>query len=356
MGGVYQPQLDGLRALAIMGVLFHHFGLHIPEFFEYGPIGVRLFFALTGFFITMWLWQAQDAAARGGLSPWREVPVFHARRLLRLVPPLYLSLLLAVLFGVDKDLRDFLWHVLFASNFYIAKLGYWPPDVSHLWSLSVQEQFYLLWPVLILLTPRRWFLALLVIMVTMAFGYRLGCILVNADPLVRWIMLPGTLDSFAIGAFIAWVSRGRLGAKMMSEKTKWSVGIVAFLCLLVARWIRYFPQSNPWIATIELWEAVFISWVIAGTAQGWKGPAGRFLSLPPLVYIGKISLGIYLFHVLVHIVLGPRLDAWGIDISNQNTLRVMLLCLTSIAVAALSWHFLEKPLARYKPAMLFKKS
>ncbi len=335
-----------------MGVLFHHFGLNIPEFFEYGPISVRLFFALTGYFITLWLWQAEDAARARGISVWRELPVFHARRLLRIVPPLYLSLLVAVLLGLGEVPASLGWHVAFLSNFHVMHIGYWPPVTSHLWSLSVQEQFYLIWPVVILLTPRRWFLPVLGLTALIAFGFRLGCVLGGIAPVIRWTMIFGSLDSFVTGAFVAWLGRGQLGTVLMTEKQRWTFGAIAFFCLLVARWLRYFPQTNPWIATIEIWEAVFIGWVIAATSQGWRGPFGWFLSLPPLVYVGKISLGIYLFHVLVHILLGPWLDRIGITADAQNTLRVWLLTALSIGAAALSWHLLEKPLSKLKPSLI----
>ncbi|MBE2179117.1 MAG: acyltransferase [Chthoniobacterales bacterium] len=352
MGGVYQPQLDGLRAVAITGVLFHHFGMHIPDFLEYGPISVRLFFALTGYFITLWLWKAEDTANAGGVSVWRELPVFHGRRLLRIVPPLYLSLLLAAVLGVGAVRSDFLWHVAFLSNFYAAKTGYWPDAMAHLWSLSVQEQFYLLWPVVLLLTPRRWFPGVLAGAVTIAFGFRLACIVWEVNPIIRWTMLFGSLDSFATGGFVAWLAGGKVGVQVMTERQRWGWGAFAFACLLMARSLRYMPQTNEWIATIELLEAVFIGWVILATAQGWRGPIGWFLSLPPLVYMGKISLGIYLFHVLVHIVFGPMLDRAGIDPVQDNTVRVLLLTALSIGAAALSWHLFEQPLARLKPALV----
>ena len=349
MGGVYQPQLDGLRALAILGVLFHHYGLHIPEFFEYGPISVRLFFALTGYFITLWLWKAEDAARVGGMSVWRALPVFHARRLLRIVPPLYLSIFLAAALGLGAVGESLGWHLFFLSNFYVVQTGYWPEVTSHLWSLSVQEQFYLLWPVVILLTPRRWFLPVLTAAAVVAFVYRLGCVLGDINPVIRWTMVFGSLDSFATGAFVAWLGQGRIGTVIMTDRQRWSFGLLAFFCLLVARWLRYFPQTDPWVATIEIWEAVFIGWFIAATAQGWTGWFGRFLSWPPLVYVGQISLGIYLYHILVHILLGPWLDRWGITPAAHNTLRVWLLSGLSIGAAALSWHLMEKPLSKFKP-------
>jgi peptidoglycan/LPS O-acetylase OafA/YrhL len=354
MGGVYQPQLDGLRALAILGVLFHHYGLHIPEFFEYGPISVRLFFALTGYFITLWLWKAEDAARARGTSVWRALPVFHARRLLRIVPPLYLSVLIAAVLGLGEVRASFGWHLAFLSNFHVVQTGYWPEVTSHLWSLSVQEQFYLLWPVLILLTPRKWFLPVLAAAAVAAFAYRLGCVLGDINPVIRWTMVFGSLDSFATGAFVAWLGQGRLGTIIMTDRQRWSFGIFAFFCLLVARWLRYFPQTDPWIATIEIWEAVFIGWVIAATAQGWTGWFGRFLSWAPLVYIGQISLGIYLYHILVHILLGPWLGRLGITPATHNTLRVWLLAGFAIAAAALSWHLLEKPLSKLKPRVAGK--
>lgn len=355
MGGVYQPQLDGLRALAIMGVLFHHFGLHIPHFLEYGPIAVRIFFALTGYFITMWLWKAQDAAHAGGVSVWRELPVFHARRLLRIVPALYLSLFIAAAFSIGAVRQDLPWHLFFASNFYVIHIGYWPPAISHLWSLSVQEQFYLLWPILILFTPRRWFLRVLVAAVLTAFLYRLWCVTHDINPIIRWTMLPGSLDSFATGAFVAWLAGGKVGTVVMTTKQRWSWGAAAITCLMIGRALRSVPQTSPWLATVELWEAVFIGWLVLCTAQGWCGPFGKLLSLPPLVYIGQISLGIYLYHVLVHILLGPWLNAMGITPEAHNTLRVMLLAALSVGAAALSWHLMEKPLAKFKPGIVERK-
>ncbi len=150
---------------------------------------------------------------------------------------------------------------------------------------------------------------------------------------------------------MAWLGRGKLGSVIMTDKQRWLFGLFAFFCLLVARWLRYFPQTDPWVATIEIWEAVFIGWVVAATAQGWGGWFGRFLGWPPLVYVGKISLGIYLFHVLAHILLGPWLDRLGITSTAHNLLRVWLLAMISVGAGTLSWHLVEKPLSALKPRL-----
>jgi peptidoglycan/LPS O-acetylase OafA/YrhL len=116
--------------------------------------------------------------------------------------------------------------------------------------------------------------------------------------------------------------------------------------------LSYLPQDSLWVPTIELWEGVFIGWLIAATSQGWRGPLGWFLSFPPLVYIGQISLGIYLFHVLVEVLVGPRLVTAGLDPVHDNALRVWSLWVITIIVAAVSWHFFEKPLSKLKPAVV----
>lgn len=354
IGGSYQPQIDGLRAISVLGVLLHHFGFVYPYFLNLGTLPVRTFFALTGYFVTMWVWRAIEVAKKNRVSPWRELPVFHARRLLRIIPPLYLSLVIASAFSIASVKEDILWHALFTSNFYVVHIGYWPPAISHLWSLSVQEQYYLIWPVIILATPRKWFIPIVLIIIMLAFSYRMICYTHEISPFVRWTMLPGSLDSFSIGALVAWLGRGQVGSVMTSRFRMGIIGLLAFGCLLVGRYIRDGDFGHFWTSSVELWEAVFIGWIIASTSQGWHGVIGKVLSLPALVYLGKISLGIYLFHVLVHIITGPHLDKLGITPDGRNNLRIIVLMAITIAVASISWHLLEKPLGRLKPSLIKK--
>lgn len=145
----YMPELDGLRAIAVGAVLFAHF---IPVKYHvslpFGSAGVQLFFVLSGFLITSILLRSKDVSLRKALKN------FYARRFLRIFPLYYLLLALCALTGWMSWQEDLPWHVFYLSNVYISQLGHWPSVGGHLWSLSVEEQYYLVWPLVVLLTSK----------------------------------------------------------------------------------------------------------------------------------------------------------------------------------------------------------
>jgi peptidoglycan/LPS O-acetylase OafA/YrhL len=343
----YQPQLDGLRGIAILSVLLHHFGVHLPGLLDWGPIGVRIFFLLSGYLITQSLWRLQrDSEAAGG-GYWTGLFAFHARRMARLTPVLYTMVGVACLMGLPEFRNAVLWHVVFLSNFFALHTGKWPDAASHLWSLSVQEQFYLLWPFVILVTPRRYLPALMVAIFAGAFAFRAWVIHEHLSDFYRWVMLPGVLDSFALGALIAiWrksgaaapITRGWLGA---------TCGLAALACYIVARLVRFGPFEGPWIAIIETLENVFLGWLLLRTALGWRGIAAWIFENPVLMYLGKISYGLYVFHVLVHVALAPWLGRHGLGLGDHMLLRSGILVAASIGFAALSYHYVEQPLTAW---------
>src|SRR6202050_5575051 len=205
----YQPHLDGLPALAILGILFEHLDLPLPVMLRCGPLSVRFFFVLTGYFITLSLWKVETKMNRpdeGGLI---HLGRYYLARLLRIGPPFYLSLLVGALFGIEEVRRNFFWLAIFQANNYIAYLGYWPEAISHYWSLAVQEQFYFLWPLVVLTLPRRWFLPTMAAFIIFGLGFRIACILADSTTLMRWVTLLGCIDSFAVGALVAYLRQSR---------------------------------------------------------------------------------------------------------------------------------------------------
>ncbi len=154
----YSPHLDGLRALAVLGVLFEHFNMPMPDLIRCGPLSVRFFFVLSGYFITLSLWKVQDEISQKRNGTFWPVSKFYISRLLRIGPPFYLALLIGAIFGIEEVRTNFFWLATFQANNYIAYVGQWPEAISHFWSLAVQEQFYVIWPLVVLTLPRRWFL------------------------------------------------------------------------------------------------------------------------------------------------------------------------------------------------------
>ncbi len=247
----YQPQLDGLRGIAILSVLLHHFEVRLPGLFAWGPIGVRIFFLLSGYLITQSLWRLQEDAREAGGGYWPGLLGFHARRFARLTPVLYVMLALACLMGLP-EFRDAIgWHMAFLSNFYALHAGKWPDAASHLWSLSVQEQFYLLWPFVILATPRKTLPWLLLALFAGAFVFRAAIMGFHASDFYRWVMLPGVIDSFALGALIACAKKTGRPLPFISGWTGLLIGLAAFGCYVLARYVRFGLVDGPWSAAIE---------------------------------------------------------------------------------------------------------
>lgn len=345
--GGYQPQLDGLRGIAILSVVLHHFGVMMPGLFDWGPIGVRIFFLLSGYLITQSLWRLQRDAEKAGGGYWAGLLGFHGRRMARLTPVLYTMLVVGFVMGLPEFRHAIGWHAAFLSNFYALHVGTWPEASSHLWSLSVQEQFYLLWPFVILVTPRKFLPWLLLALFVEAFVFRAFIMGVHASDFYRWVMLPGVIDSFALGALVACF---RKSGRPLPFTQGWKSAVIALAalgCYVLARYVRFGLISGPGSAVIETLENLFFAWLLLRTAAGWRGVVGRLFENPVLVYIGKISYGLYIFHVLVHVSLGPWLDHHGLSLADHGLLRAAILFALSVGVASLSYHYVEMPLAAW---------
>src|SRR5262249_15573796 len=159
----YVPQLDGLRAFAVGAVLIHHFfkPARIGGV-DFALLGVWLFFVLSGFLITGILLRLRDQVDHSGYPSGFALRQFYIRRFLRIFPLYYSVLFMAATIDLG-DVRDtILWHLAYISNYLFATRQDWGSITAHFWSLSVEEQFYILWPVLILFAPRRLLLKLII--------------------------------------------------------------------------------------------------------------------------------------------------------------------------------------------------
>ena len=127
-----------------------------------------------------------------------------------------------------------------------------------------------------------------------------------------------------------------------------AIGLLAFGCYIAARIVRFGPFGGPGVAAIETLENVFLGWLLLRTVVGWTGITGLVFENPVLVYIGKISYGLYVFHVLVHVALTPWLGQHGLGLGGHYMLlRSAVLLSVSIAVASLSYFYVEAPLTAW---------
>lgn len=336
-------QLDTLRALAIGLVMLEHFGgRQIGAMFPIGagPIGVGLFFTLSGFLITGILLQSFDGAQSKTLA-WRD---FYARRLLRLVPPYFAVIAALVFLGIAPVATSWPWDLGYLTNVYIARGG----QDTVFWSLSVEEQFYLFWPFVIVFVPRRFLVGAILGMVALSLLFKLGIWLAGYDTRAVTRLLPGNLILLGAGCLLAVVSYRAGRANNFDWYTpkvrSWFTAAAwSSLGLAVLFWV-IFPKQGGLVRyyTNDLLCGVFYAWLVLQGAIGVRGALAPVFDSGALQYIGRISYGLYLVHNwmpdVVTKFLGPM--------PKYQAAPIVLVA--TFGLCALSWQFFEKPVMGLK--------
>ena len=314
----YQPQFDGLRALAVLTVMVDHFSADIPNFplpdqIRLGATGVRLFLVLSGYFITASLRRARDRMDTAELSAGQTLQAFYWRRLLRTGPAYVVFAGIALLLNIGAIRQNWPWVFTGTVNWLIAWQNQWPLTISHLWSICVQEQFYLLWPLLILLLPRRWMLSAIIAVAFAGIAFRVGCVIFSVPLIARWVLPFGSLDSLAAGAALGWC-----GGRLKASRGGWVLALLSLSMLTIAAVLRNSDPTKLASVLAEPLEAAAFVILVARTATGFEGNIGRFFSNAGLVFAGRISYGLYVYHILVAMVL----DRWLVStaICGHDTL------------------------------------
>jgi len=358
--GAHHPALDGLRGVAVLLVLAFHF-LHIDG--EGGTVerallsasrtgwaGVDLFFVLSGFLITGILLDA-----RGGQGYFRA---FYARRVLRIFPLYYAYL--AVLFlvvprllpslDVKPETQGWLWTYL--GNVLFAREGgfHASPYTGHFWSLAVEEQFYLFWPLLVWVLPRRRLALACVGLVGVAFAIRFGIHRTTFNATAAYVLTPARVDALALGALVAiaarepgWWPRVRRGAPWVLGASSAAVAAVWFLQ-------GGLFGGDP---VVQVWAfgplaAGFAAVLVLAIDPAPGSLLFRALKRPVLEGAGKYSYGLYVLHYPIFLALEAAgftslalAGVLGSRIAGMAAFAAVAGAAT-FAAALLSWNLLEK--------------
>jgi peptidoglycan/LPS O-acetylase OafA/YrhL/lysophospholipase L1-like esterase len=346
----YMPGLDGLRALAVLAVIAYH--LNLP-WAPGGLLGVCIFFVLSGYLITDILvnqWQAY-----GGIN----LKEFWLARARRLLPALFVMLAGGIgwLSVYDPGRLSSLWNDVVAAVFYysnwwlifhqvsyFASFGPTSP-LGHLWSLAVEEQFYLFWPLLLWLglcfIPRR--RRLIGAIIALAFASAAAMALVYQPGMDPSRVYYGTdTRAFALltGAVLAmvWPSR-KLSAEISSRSRLFldAAGAIALLAVLFMIWQSNQYQTSLYYGGLFLFS--IISAILVAVLAHPASTLGRIFGMQPLRWLGVCSYGIYLWHYPVIVMTSPAVNTVGLDV----VLAIEQIMLT-ILLAAVSWYFIEAPI------------
>jgi peptidoglycan/LPS O-acetylase OafA/YrhL len=366
------PVLDGLRGLAIALVLAHNVGvaqgqaptalekllylLHVP-----GWIGVHLFFVLSGFLITGILLDSKRRLATG-----EYFRSFYVRRTLRIFPLYYATLLIAffvaprvfpsIVASVPGSLQ--VWYWTYLSN-WVNPYGLEVPYLSHFWSLAAEEQFYLVWPLVVLLTsPRRlaWLCAGLAVV---ALGVRGWLFAHHAPMLAPYQLTVARMDALVLGSAAALAAR--TPAVMEKFLPYLGRGLAACGAVLLA----LVPFSHGFLAHTPVMQlaghsvlAVFFTLLLVFAVNGELGQTrvARALSHPLLRWLGRYSYAIYVIHQPVVNALRPVFHPSLVNPSFPVAAAgffgyLAVVAATSIAGAVVSWHLFEKRFLALKDAL-----
>ncbi|MEZ0447914.1 acyltransferase family protein [Cellulomonas sp. ICMP 17802] len=331
----YSPALDGLRALAVLAVLAYH---SLGELFPGGHVGVDVFFVLSGFLITGIL--MREVERTGSIS----FKAFYARRAIRLFPALVLLVAVAaVAFAVipvgDRadEFRGLVAAVTYTSS-PLQAAGVNLSSLGHAWSLSVEEYFYLVWPLLLLAVARWWphrLLAGTLSITAAAVLYQAAIGTFTSWPVDRVYYAPDTRAAqLLVGCSLAvLVARGRAVARPFMAIVAIAL-ITAFVLVEAMIGPRFYRDGGSTL--VALAAAVAISAVVHQP----ESRVARTLAIGPLVWIGRRSYGIYLW--------GPVLATIVATVVPHSAPLLPIILVLTFVVPALSFRFVEKPFLELK--------
>ena len=334
----YRPDIDGLRAIAVLLVIFFHAGF---SFVAGGYIGVDVFFVLSGFLITLTI----DTEMRENRFSFTQ---FYLRRIRRIIPVLVFVMLIttipAYLFlfadNFESYSRTLLHTMLSTNNFHlwITQKDYFAENSDlipflHTWSLSVEEQFYFLWPVSLLFLHKKMDLQkrLLFVFLFLVFGIILSVYLTNTNPGMAYFLLPARIFELAIGACLAlfWDKLPNF-----SKITNHLISIVGLILILAPAYVlnksSVFPGMNafwPCLGTAML--------IFTGKNTDTKGIINTFLQNKFLVLIGLLSYSMYLWHWPLFIFIKY------LGINLEGVVRIVSLVVI-FGLSYFSWRFIEQ--------------
>jgi peptidoglycan/LPS O-acetylase OafA/YrhL len=364
----HNPQLDALRALAALAIIAFHYLL-----FPAGWIGVQFFFVLSGFLISGIILKGKKQYAHTGMTAFFKD--FYKRRVLRLFPLYYgyvLILGISYLFLKKPEALDIEWPWLltYTLNFRWLFNGYTFHMVyGHLWSLSLEWQFYLVWPLFLWLLPKKsatmvfcWLIPLAMVIRILAYvicnhiqylvGFNGNA---KAEALAPYVLPFSHLDAFVLGALLCNEKVRKVLSKPLWVYSSMALTVTAGLLLVVTipayslaslGWPSNLPSAYQWIWGYSLLNLTSAT-IIAAIIERKNARLFSFTRLRLLQYLGKISYGIYVYHPLLVFAMFAIRDKVS-PFPGKSLLELLLIMILTSIVAHFSYHLWEKHFIKKK--------
>ena len=356
----YIIQLDGLRFFAIVSVMIGHWlqwQINRPFIngFPFGN-GVTLFFVLSGFLISDILLKNKMRYVEVAIPKASIIKSFYMRRVLRIFP-LYFVTILFLFFISYKNTREiFPWLATFTSNIYQSIKNAYVGDFNHFWSLAVEEQFYMFWPWIIILIPTKYSEKIIIGLITASFITKIIIYALYPD---KWMansyFTLSCMHALSIGALVSYWSIYRKNIITAISEFKWVyTAVVVYFSL---HYLAFYNKIVWYTETTDNVIFALMSGVIINYAaqNKFQGAFKMILENKFIVYSGKISYGLYVFHLFIPEFfwnyLSPRI---GMGITNKYTAAVVFYLVTFV-LAHISWKYMEGPINNLKKYFPYTK-
>jgi peptidoglycan/LPS O-acetylase OafA/YrhL len=334
----YRPDIDGLRALAVIAVILFHGGI---AGFTGGYVGVDIFFVISGYLITQLLESSR------GESVLRTLSTFYVRRIRRILPALLVTCFVTAIVAVLLFTPDELVNVgkylaatpVFLSNVatWAERSGYFAPNVrelplSHLWSIAVEEQFYLLYPLLLIALARYRLPHRRLTLAVLAAGSLALCVWASHyRPVANYFFAPTRAWELLLGAMLAMGGTVRMRPGVAAE------GLAVASLLGIALAVHLFTQDTPYPGIATILPCLATAALLTTGSGPRPALVNRMLSLPPLVFIGLTSYSLYLWHQPLLVFVNDY------SVGPLTMSATVIALATTLLVAAASWRLIERP-------------
>jgi peptidoglycan/LPS O-acetylase OafA/YrhL len=361
MQGKHIVQLDGLRFIGVFSVMIAHWlqwqwGENILSKIPFTH-GVLLFFVLSGFLITRILLNYRDEYLNTKEKKSKLILRFYIRRSLRIFPIYYILILILLIINLQGVKDVFIYLLTYTTNIYQYINQADIKWLNHFWSLAVEEQFYLCWPFLILfIKPKRTY-KVIVLIIAISIASRIYFYMNNYNWMVSSYSLFGNLAPLGFGGLLAYISMYKTNYLKLISKPVLLYAVLGFYCVMFALDYKYDLSIYSQIFEPILFSIVATLIISRASNNGFKYVAKNFLENKFTVYSGKISYGMYLFHMFIPPLLYwlfPELEEYNSLHNYSKYILFILYYLVTFVIAHISWLMIEKPLNKLKNRYPYK--
>ncbi|WP_337042198.1 acyltransferase family protein [Emticicia sp. 17c] len=352
----YLKQLDGIRFIAVSLVLIDHWSEETIKL-PLGFLGVCLFFVLSGFLITRILMNAKQKDDLLERSHGFSLKQFYIRRTIRIFPIYYLSIFVLYVLNVPPVRDKIIWCLTYSTNIYIAIHESWLGVIDHLWSLAVEEQFYLFFPFVVFFIPARYLTKILFGFIGLSVLIRLVLYLKGVDWMASYVLMPTCLDAFGMGGLLAYFfyHKNNKVKAFITNKVWLLVSLLIYIAVVIISKQISTGQNIITIVFLRFFESVLSVFLVGNAAYSFSGFMQKLLENPISVYLGRISYGLYIYHNFVYNFYHSSPSHPTVKLLNKLPfiaqhlpLKMLFLYMLTVLVATVSWYLIEKPINKWK--------